>query len=135
MELDDDLNYIWSFRCNNCGFTRPYKRKQRGTTETPSQSRAAERIRKYYTGEWYTRNPEAITTIHKFEKKMQGGTMFVSVDTNDSILSEHGHFAIGRKGKIEVIGVGFVGWDRKQRIEHGRHVAKMLGGKSKVHKY
>jgi hypothetical protein len=57
------------------------------------------------------------------------GTIWLSIDTSESILSEHYLIHIGRKGRINVHSASAF-WlsDEKSRWEHQKHIAFMLNG-------
>lgn len=126
----NDIWDIWGdvLQCSNCWVKRPYHKRERGTDITPSQQKSVDKIRALFDGSRFSDDRKPTKELHKFEVKMQAETGFcyVSVDTHENILiSEGGHFVIGRRGGIKVLSDFHLG-------DHDfwkKHYAKMLGGK------
>lgn len=125
-DISADLESLdWVLRCNNCGFERPYKQRKQGTKETETQTRVARMIERFFDGSRFNRGQKT-QELFIFEKKMEGGILFIRVQTHDSIFAEGGFFAVGRKGKLDILNA--CGLGEEARKDNAKHFAHILGG-------
>jgi len=127
-----DLWDMWgtTARCSNCGYERPYhRRNSRDDKVTPSQERALQVIKKYFDGSKFSLDGEATTEITKWKTELQKGTgiYYISVEIGSGNIwsLDGGHFGITRRGAIRVLSVYRVSADKGYQA----HIAKMVGGK------
>jgi hypothetical protein len=81
---------------------------------TPSQEKAVERIRRYFT-RYITKD------LYNFDVRLDKeiGKVFVAVNTHENyLISEGGHFVIGRRGKIVCLSVHSMCRDKEDRARH-----------------
>lgn len=121
-------NTLWDYgwntiECTNCLYERPYNKRQRGTEQTPSQTKTVKRIIRWFE-EYRCYGDKVVTTETKM---LDYGSLSLSLHTSDNyLIDDGGHFIIGRRGGITVCSTyGVFTTDG----ETAKHYAKMLGGK------
>jgi hypothetical protein len=125
-------NDIWDIgsntaSCTNCGLERPYTRRKRGNTITPSQKAASQRIANYFKNNWNRGRPLA-KVKERFDSRY--GFLFLVVETTDNIYTtQGGHYCIGRRGGIEQLGACDLGANDGHTKHMAKHYAKMLGAR------
>ena len=94
---------------------------------TSSQLARAEELKRYFDGSRFSRDGEPTKELAKFEAKIQvsTGLYYVSVEAGKSWALEGGYFAIGRKGKIQIMMV----YDLSDKDHARKHYAKMFRAK------
>lgn len=136
IECPECRNDIWETRtwndenvaeCLNCGHERPYyPRTRRTDTVTPSQEKAAAKIRRFFDGSRWGSEPK---DLYKFETELsEYGSLFVKVETTDNIYTtDGGFFTISRRGKITMNSSNYLAGSAEMKREHEKSVAEMLG--------